>query len=338
MDQQLNVLVQSSEYYAPFAGVMLTSLFENNQNINQINVYLMTSDMSEKNRERFRSLAEQYRREIKFIDTKEIDCFLEDNQVPRYRGAYVTYYKVFALSVIKDAIDRLIYLDSDMVINGSLADLVACKLGGHMLGMCYDALPAKYKKLIGSKSKGYYNAGMIVFDVKKWKEFGGADKLIKHMTTVHAAYPLVDQDLLNVVFSGQIAVIPLKYNCYSVLFVYKDYKFWEKAYGFANYYSEEEVMSAKQDPVILHCIEAFGLRPWHKGEHPYKEIWSKYLRSSPWNDFSFLAPNAPIMNKVQHFLFKTMPKKLFAVVNRTSVYFVLFCKARKCGLSHKCRC
>ncbi len=338
MNQDLNILVQSSEYYAPFAGVMLTSLFKNNQEIDQISVYLMTADMSEKNRGRFRSLAEQYRREIKFIDTKEIDRFLENNQAPRYHGAYTPYYKIFALSVIKDKIDRLIYLDSDMVINGSLSALMTCDLGGHVLGMCIDPIHAKYKNLIGCKSEDYYNTGMIVFDVRKWKECRGAERVIKHMTTVRAAYPLVDQDLLNIVFSGEIAVILQKYNCYSVVFVYKDYRFLKKAYGITNYYSEEEVMSAKQDPVILHCIETFGLRPWHEGEHPYKEIWKKYWKSSLWNDFSFIAYNAPIMNKSQHFLFKTMPKKLFAVINRTCVYFVLLRKARKCGLSRKCRC
>ena len=83
MSDTLNILVQSSNYYAPMAGVMLTSLFENNQNITNINVYLLTSDMSQKNRDRFLALAEQYHRIVRFLDANKwekkaviLHCFL----------------------------------------------------------------------------------------------------------------------------------------------------------------------------------------------------------------------------------------------------------------------
>jgi len=332
MDQQLNVLIQSSEFYAPFAGVMLTSLFENNKDIVNITVYLMTSDMSEKNRERFQSLAVQYRRKIKFVDMKEIDSFLANNRVPQYRGAYTAYYKIFALSVIKDTIDRLIYLDSDTVINGSLAELAACDLGGHMLGMCIDAIPAKYKKLIGCESKDYYNTGMIVFDVRKWKEREGADRVIKHMTTVHAAYPLTDQDLLNIVLSEEVQTLPLAYNVNSGSLWYKDYHFFTSANGLENYYSEEEFNRAIGNPVILHCMGTFGGRPWHEGDHAAKEPWGKYLRMSPWKNFKYQKNELSSVDKIQRFLFKNTPHAFFSAIHLKCWQFSLWKQVRRLGV------
>lgn len=44
--------MQSSDFYAPFVGVTLTSLFENNKEMNSIKVYLLTKDMSKKNKRR----------------------------------------------------------------------------------------------------------------------------------------------------------------------------------------------------------------------------------------------------------------------------------------------
>lgn len=333
MDQHLNILVQSDENYAPFAGVMLTSLFENNQDIDAITVYLMTSDMSEKNRGRFQTLAKEYRREIKFIDAKEVDSFCKSHQLPQWRGSYTAYYKVFALTVIKDEIDRLIYLDADMVVTGSISELTACNLGNGIVGMCLDAISSKYKRLIKLDSLFYYNAGAIVFDVKKWIEYKCIDRIIEHLTTVHASYPFPEQDLLNIVFSESIATISQKYNCYPVIYLYEDYDLLKKSCGIVKYYSEEEVISAKREPAVLHCIEVFGLRPWHVGIHPYREVWNKYLNRSPWRDSLTLSTgNAPIMNKIQKYLFKTLPKNLFAAVNRNCVYILLWQKARKCGL------
>lgn len=332
MDQQLNVLVQSDENYSTFAGVMLTSLFENNQDIDHITVYLMTPDMSEKNRGRFQRLAGQYHREIKFIDTNKIDAFLEDKQVPQWRNSYVAYYKIFALSFIEDEIDRLIYLDSDMAVTGSISELMTYDLGNNPIGMCIDVLSFKYKGLIKLDSTFYYNSGTVVFDVKKWIACRGTDRVIEHITTVHAAYPQTDQDILNIVFSGSIATIPQKYNCYPVIYQYKDYSTFKKSCGILNYYSEEEVLSAKREPAVLHCIEVFGLRPWHEGSHPYKEVWSKYMKNSLWNDFTFLKCDVPVMKRMQGLLFKIMPKDLFAIVNRNSIYFILSQKARQCGL------
>ena len=332
MDQHLNILVQSSDFYAPFAGVMLTSLFENNQDITQITIYLMTFNMSDKNRSRFQILAEQYHRELKFIDTKEIDSFLEKHHVSRHRGAYTTYYKIFALSAIKDDIDRLIYLDSDMVVTGSLSELMNYDLSNNPLGMCIDVLTSKYKRLLKLDSLLYYNAGMIIFDVKKWIECRGMDRIIEHISTVHSVYPHVDQDLLNIVCLDSIATIPQKYNCYPVIYLYRDYNLLKKSCGLVNYYSEAEVISARQEPAILHAIEVFGIRPWHDGVHPYKEVWRKYLSISPWNDFTFLQCKVSVFSRMQGLLFKIMPKKFFAIVNSNCIYILLFWKSKKCEL------
>lgn len=331
MTRHLNILVQSSDYYAPFAGVMLTSLFENNKDMGQVAVYLMTSDMSEKNRNRFQALTEQYQREIKFVDTKKIDNFLKDNQVPKCNGAYATYYKIFAISVIEDELDRLIYLDSDMVVTGSLSGLLTCDLGENALGMCIEAIPAAYREIIQCGSNVYYNAGMIVFDAKKWRESDGTGKIISHMKNVRAAYPIVDQDLLNIVFSNQITTIPQKFNFNSGIHFYKDYSFWVKSYGSENYYSEEEFTLAKQNPTIIHCMGTFGMRPWCVGEHPVRGLWSQYMSISPWNDFTMIKSNISTVNKVQYFLFRFFPKKLFSAANQLCFYLNLAQKARKLG-------
>lgn len=333
MGQHLNILVQSSEYYAPFAGVMLTSLFENNKDMDQITVYLMTSDMSGKNRGRFQTLAEQYQRIIKFIDTKEIDCFLEENQVPKYHGAYVPYYKIFALSVIEDEIDRLIYLDSDMVINGSISELMTYNLGKNVIGMCVDYAPAIdiYQKRIGVET--YSNTGMIVFDVANWKKGEYTDKIIHHIRYIHANYPVVDQDLINVILNKQIQTLPAIYNFNPYFYIYKNYDLIKYVYGINICRSEEEMNHLRENAVVLHCFGGMLLRPWDAGnEHPIKSIWERYMSKSLWSDYVPVQTKKGLVYATQEFLYKNFSNRMYAVMLRKASVLSHYHRLKQAGL------
>ena len=332
MEAQLNILIQSSDYYAPFAGVMLTSLFENNKDIERLTIYLLTSDMSERHRNRFFDLAQKYERAIKFLDAGKVDKFLDERHVSQYNGSYTTYYKIFAMSLINDEIDRLVYLDSDIVVHGSLSYLVNVDLGDKVLGMCNDSLLGGYKQMIRLDSPFYYNAGVIVFDVKKWISGKWMDKIIYHITKVHGKYPIVDQDLLNIVLCGKIKTLPMTYNINSAIFWYQDYQFFTASHGLKDYYSESEFIQAMQNPIILHCLGTFGTRPWYEGDHAVKEIWRKYLMISPWSYYTYQKVSMSFMNRVQYFLFKYAPNSFFAAIHKTCWYLALRKQIKDLGI------
>jgi len=215
------------------------------------------------------------------------------------------------------------------VINGSLVELASCELGGYMLGMCIDAIPEKYKKLIGCKSEEYYNTGVIVFNVNIWNECGGVDRVIKHMITVRAAYPIVDQDLMNLVFHDEIQTLPLTYNLNTASLWYKDYHFFTSAHGLVKYYSEAEFNRATRNPIILHCMNTFGGRPWYEGDHAAKETWSGYLEMSPWNDIIYQKRKLSPVDKIQRFLFRNTPHAFFSAIHKRCWYFSLRRQERK---------
>ena len=333
MSDTLNILVQSSNYYAPMAGVMLTSLFENNQNITNINVYLLTSDMSQKNRDRFLALAEQYQRIVRFLDANKIDQFCEENDLVKWNNSYATYYKLFALSVIEEDIDRLIYLDSDMLVISSLASLMSIDLENNILGMCIDMVPESHKERIGINSEFYYNAGMIVFDVKKWLKENFIDKIIYHVKNVQANYPVVDQDILNVVLMGNIKTLPIQYNTYTYFYTYKDYNFIKEIYGVKNWYSNEEFADWEKKAVILHCFPIMTMYPWNIGNvHPVKDLWWQYLAGSPWSDFTLSKSPKEFIYRVQRICYKLFPRKLYAFTYRTLLKILLWRRAKKAGI------
>ena len=57
--QHINILRSTDNNYAPYCGVMLTSLLENNKQYN-IDIYILASDISSINRRRFEILEDCY--------------------------------------------------------------------------------------------------------------------------------------------------------------------------------------------------------------------------------------------------------------------------------------
>ena len=69
----LNVLYQTDDNYAPIAGVSMTSLFETNQHLDEINIYMLDAGISKENLEKYHALCQKYGRTIHIIDSKPIE-------------------------------------------------------------------------------------------------------------------------------------------------------------------------------------------------------------------------------------------------------------------------
>ena len=84
----------TSDEYAPYAGISLTSIFENNKNVEYIKVFICCYDLSEKNKSKFIETSIRYEREIEFI---YINDFIEDLEnkynIKRFNGSCIGSHK-----------------------------------------------------------------------------------------------------------------------------------------------------------------------------------------------------------------------------------------------------
>lgn len=142
----LNVLMASSDYHCPFAGVSLQSSFENNTDIEELNVYIISDNILKTNLDKLHSLFENFKREIFIIDGNKLSSKLKKLGCPKNRNAYVTYYKLFFLDFIPENVERLLYLDSDILVEGSLRPLIDIDLKDNIIGMCIDIASKIYKE------------------------------------------------------------------------------------------------------------------------------------------------------------------------------------------------
>lgn len=130
------------------------------------------------------------------------------------------YSRLFAHEILPTYLDRILYIDCDTIICGGIMPLFQFCWGAS-IGMAYDCIRNNYKAYIDHPAnRPYYNSGVIIMDINKWREHHCMDRIWEHISHKRSEYPFVDQDFLNVVIPDEICAIPMKYNVLSPEFLY----------------------------------------------------------------------------------------------------------------------
>ena len=311
----LNILYQFNEKYVPYAGVSITSLLENNRDADEINIYALTEGISASSRDTLTKLIEGYGRKIHFPDTADlIKRFKSMGMIP-YRGAYSVYLRLFFTELLPVDAHRVIYLDSDTIVDGSLLPLAEYDLGGKTLGMVLESITDDYKIMIGMKKEDeYYNSGVILFDADAWRRENYCDRLVDHIRNVRSSY-IGDQDFLNIVCCGDVCRLPIEYNFQPLHGRYTPAQYFS-CFGQNPYYSRTEV-EASNHPVIFHCYRWLGEFPWNKGNlHPFNDVYDKYIRISSFSGVQKVRAHSGIVLGIEKILYRMLPRVIFIRIFR----------------------
>lgn len=130
---------------------------------------------------------EAYHREIKFISAKELMKSPDAAKMQEYKGTRKNkhfFLKLLVFDRLPEDVDRILYLDSDTLVLGSLGPLEELDMQGNLLAMVMDSLTDKHKALVGFKRLDrYFNSGVIYVDVKAWKSDNCRERVIRHALT-----------------------------------------------------------------------------------------------------------------------------------------------------------
>lgn len=339
----LNVLYQCDNNYAPYTGVSMTSLFRRNKKCENIKVYILDDGINEENRKRLAATAEKYRRSIEFIAVSDIVEYIKSYNMPQYRGGYTTYLKLFAGNYFKNEgieIERLLYIDSDTLILGDISELADIDMGNCILGMVCDSMTYKFKnKYIGADEKEqYFNAGMVLFDMKKWMEEDATEQIKEHLTNVRASYVNHEQDIINVLFRHRIMRLDQEYNFQPVHQIYTPAQYY-KVFKQKNYYSEQELAQSRKNIRIYHIYRFIGVFPWDDNDvHPANTLFDKELKQSNWSDYKKKKKELPLYMKIERLIFKYMPKMVFLKVFQLANHIVYTRSNKKSYLESMEKC
>ena len=259
-DAQIHIVFASDDRYAQHAAVAMASVLEHAEHPEKVDFFLLSDGVSEKNAEKFRTTAKS-RKSKAFVIPVTGDTF---------SGLYISaqlsraaYMRLAVAELLPQDVDRIIYLDCDLLVRKDIAELWNIPMNGNPIaavpdcGIMTSAKSRKQKReCIGlPMDEPYFNSGVLVIDLAEWREKEYAEQLLE--LAQNNSYPHHDQDALNFFFYQRWTALPLEWNVIPpVWFMFLKILFsdWRKS-----------AATARQNPAILHY--AGGYKPWEYELH-----------------------------------------------------------------------
>ena len=310
----MNVAYHSSDSFTHVMAVSMVSIMENNKDMDDIKFYVLEKQISEDNKQKLNGMVASYNRKLIFIPMPDMQNDF-DFPIARVRKKWIldSYCRLFLGTILPKEVERVLYLDCDTLCHGSLKGFWNQDLEGNYGAGVVDAVGEHYYKLFGmNDTSRYCNSGMMLFDLKKWREDGIEVKVARYVRQHNGYVFFMEQSVMNIVLQDKIKILHPKYNVYTLIssMTYQDLKLLRHCKRF---YTEKECEEAKTDPRLIHLTNLFMVkgRPWYEGnEHTYKELFMKYRMLTPWKDDSLMRMSLSTQKKIQFVVMKMVPRKL----------------------------
>lgn len=295
---ELNVAYSCNEGYVPHTGISIISLLENNKSVDTIKIYFIEKDVSKDSLELLKRIAYNYGRQLIIISFSDIAYNLKVENCGRH--IETVYAKLYFGNI--SGVDKLLYIDSDTVVIGSLVELFQTNMESNLFGLVKTITKDSVLKLGLEKSDPFYNDGIALVNVKLLRENEIEQKFNDLIKQFNGDPPVLSEGVINVVCKNKILTIHPKYNFSPIFYMFSKKKLREIE-GSNHYYSDEEIDDAINNPIIIHYLSGWFKRPWELNcTHPLKKEYLYFKSISPWSDIPLSKP---------HFNIKALRMKIF---------------------------
>lgn len=262
MPEKIHIGFGIDKNFGKFAGITITSLVHNNIEHDLV-VHIVYDEILPEDMERLRKTEQLYRNlTLHFyrITSTEGMTFI----VPPGHITQAMYYRYLFGELLPETVTRLVYMDADIICKGDILPLWQLDLQGKVLGAVRDYGEDRSCDRIGLTSGRYFNSGVLLLDLKKWRQQKVTPKLFKWLEEVGTTKILWgDQDALNGVIDGAFTELPTQYNGIVI---------------------NNTTLNEELDVVIVHYIDY--VKPWHIYyiDSDAKTLYWEYVKKSLWSD------------------------------------------------------
>lgn len=274
---RINILIGSDINYAPYYGVMLTSLFMNNSE-SCFDIHLLTDKTwTAKATAKFQKIAHRYQSDfhVYIVDEKQMEQFPLGGHL-----TLPTYYNLCASSLLPESIHRIIYMDGDMIVNGDIRPLWELDLKemvcAQVIGAAYYD-EEQYVHLGYDKHYGVYNNGVVVYDFDKMRAMDFSRKAIQFISDNPEKVKWMDQDTMNALLYDKTLRLPYRYNFQTLALTQERWQYYDNAFRM-------HVLEESNHPIVIHY--SGHVKPWSFCYYgfPFGSLWNRYCALSEWKN------------------------------------------------------
>lgn len=285
--QKIILVVVCNNHFAVLLAALLKSLDVTHKSEECIDLYIVDDGLSDTTQARLSRCVSSTK--INLIWIKINTAIPRGTIIPMDNSSFPisAYLRLFASHFVDDSVDKIIYLDADMILLEDISLLWNIDLQGYVVAAVVDRTEKvsnpwggikNYKELGLNPDAKYFNSGLLVIDIAKWREMDLTNKILACISAnkQYASFP--DQYGLNVILANNWLELNPLWNCFP--------------------------MATAESPYLIHFIGRKPIFKKYNYNQAYKEIFFEYLNQTEWRGFQPQMESSRILRKVYNLVSK----------------------------------
>lgn len=255
---EIPIFFACDEGFVKYTMVSMKSIMENADRSRKYHIYILHMEITEATQAKVLAMADE-EFAIDFVDVTDKMKSIADKLPIRDYYSNTTYFRLFIPDMFPQY-RKALYIDSDTIVVGNIAELYDHKLGKLYAGVCPDRVVAQtdilgdyVEKVLGVKRTRYFNAGVMLMNCSQFRENHLLDEFLE-MLHVYLFVVAQDQDYLNLICKNQVLYMEPKWNA--------------QVFG--------ELACPEEEVGLFHFNMA--AKPWHYEDCRLAEYFWKYAK------------------------------------------------------------
>lgn len=271
----MHILLITNDLYVPHVAATLASVFENNMDM-KFDVHILATDVSDESTRKLRLFIEEYGNTLDLRNVNPVDLDIDLSVCGKW-GIFPSM-KLYSADFFPN-VDKLLYLDADMICVGSLKYLDELEISNYYVAASTDEeLASVHKERLNIPQEEFYCcAGLMLFNLDAWRRDNVRSQCFDFFNNPdnRDIIKFGEQDVINKVCMGHILELPIEYNMFT--------NYWHHCERAVPERYKASIKQNKRNPVIVHYIDA--CKPWFRDcRFPLKSQYHKYASMTPWGD------------------------------------------------------
>ena len=260
MSKAIPIFYACDNNFFKYTVVSLTSMIANASPKFKYDVHILHTDITPENRAIAKRL-ETKQFSVTFDDVTNYLHSIKDKMPIRDYYSKTTYYRLFIADMFP-SLKKVIYIDSDTIVQGDISQMYAFDVSDHAVGACHeqamvqaDVYGTYVEKCIGIDRNNFFNAGVLLINCDYFRE----NKVLEQFMELLGVYNFrvtQDEDYLNVICRDNVLFLPQCWNT--------------EMFG--------DVFVPLEEACIIHYI--MTSKPWHYYDCRWGDLFWKYAEQT----------------------------------------------------------
>ncbi|MEL7006872.1 MAG: glycosyltransferase family 8 protein, partial [Bacteroidota bacterium] len=186
-------------------------------------------------------------------------------------ASIANYFRLLIPDLLPKNLEKVVYLDSDIIVLCSLSELWNVNLNERPLAAVENVGFSDHSRLSIPEDRKYFNSGVLVIDVFQWRRKKIHISVLNYIRKNPENILFWDQDGLNALLYDEWVELDLRWNVQHNIILDDEHK--------------DRFSETLENPFIIHFTGS-GLKPWqHNSKHPFTQKYIEYRKKTPWKRF-----------------------------------------------------